>query len=127
MTRAGVGLPVVCAVAGAMAAGLWWLWQDAPECVTRIGSVFPAPDGGRQAVVFGRECDATVPLNTQVSVLGPGQVFSPEGTPPVLVVDGEHALTVLWQPDGGVEITLPDGVRLYRQEAEAAGIPVRYR
>jgi hypothetical protein len=56
------------------------------DCETTVLRRIPAPDGQREAIVFGRDCGATSGYSTQVMIGTPGQQIGVDDGN-VLVVD----------------------------------------
>ncbi len=78
-----------------------------------------------KAVLFNRDCGATVGLNTQVSVLSAEAVLPNDGGN-VLIVDDDVPLALQWESDGSLKITGTLPSRIYKQEHVVAGVRITY-
>jgi hypothetical protein len=96
-------------------------------CDTRVERRITSPDGKWVAVVFHRDCGATVDFNTHVSLVPAGKVFSFHGYPPAYSGGGDAALTVSWLAANRLQIGLPLGEKVYRRDRAADGIAIVYR
>ncbi|BCU77841.1 hypothetical protein llg_25560 [Luteolibacter sp. LG18] len=100
-----------------------------PGCDRRAGNEVKrelwAPDGSRRLVVFCRTVDATTGFNTQVSMLGPGELLPDDGGNAFIADDGD--VRVSWKADGGILIDYPGDLRVFKQEAVVGGVAVEYR
>ena len=102
-------------------------YQRFSECDVVVHSSTQSPDAERSAVVFGTECNATVGFNTQVSIAPAGRPFSRDKNPSFLSLAGEHDLAVSWVSDKLIEIDIPEGAKVYRNESSVDGIAVVYK
>lgn len=105
--------------------GLWSVMDDFGACATVEERSIPSPDGRTRIVVFGRACNATVPLNTQLSVSPVDGRFSPETSPPFLVTRAS-SITAAWRSNTEVEVELPGDAVVYRQDKRVGNIGVSY-
>jgi len=97
------------------------------ECRTDVRKSISSPDAENVVVVFGKECNATVGFNTQLSIAPAGSALSAEKYPAFFVTSGLHVVQVAWRDDGAVEITLiPGGGKIFRNEERAGSIRVIY-
>jgi hypothetical protein len=86
----------------------------------------PLQAGSRELVTFSRECNATVPFSTQMSIAPSGRPFSPVQSPPFLVVlQGDVAGA--WVSEDLVEVraSVDDAVR--RRETSVGNVRIDYR
>lgn len=102
-------------------------WVGHEPCEASVRRTIPAPDGAMAAVVFEMGCGATVPFNTQVSIVPADMPFSPSRFPSFLSLNGQLDLDVTWAGNAAVEIRLPPDATVYRKEPQAAGVAVVYR
>lgn len=100
---------------------------DSDPCDTVVNRTIPSPDGKTAMVIFGRECGATVPFNTQVSLTPGRKSFSPHEHPSFLSMREEYDLDARWVDDTSIEIALPPDAKIYRKDANVDGIAVTYR
>jgi hypothetical protein len=105
--------------------GLWYLSGLAPGCTTAISDRLTAPDAQFDLVVFSRSCGETSP-NTQAAVIPAGDDL-PEDATSFASIGVAADLDPRWDGFGSIELTLPVGARIYRQDDSVAGIAVIYR
>ena len=105
--------------------GLWYLSGLAPGCTTAISDRLTAPDAQFDLVVFSRSCGVTSP-NTQAAVIPAGDDL-PEDATSFASIGVAADLDPRWDGFGSIELTLPVGARIYRQDDSVAGIAVIYR
>lgn len=81
------------------------------------------------AVVFSRNCGATVGDNYQVSIIPTSE--EPEGKGNVLVLDQapdySPNLKPVWSGDGAVIIPVPAGARMFSKSNRASGVQVTFQ
>lgn len=106
-------------------AGLWYLSSLAPGCSTVISDRLPAPDAQFDLVVFSRSCGETTP-NTQAALIPAGEDL-PDDAASFASIGVAADLAPRWDGFGNIELTLPEGARIYRQDDTVAGIAVIYR
>ena len=97
------------------------------SCDTRVERSIASPDGKKVAVVFHRDCGATVDFNTHVSLVPVGKVFSFQGYPPAYSGSGEATLPVSWLASNKLQIVLPRGEKIYRHDRAVDGVTMVYR
>jgi len=95
-------------------------------CATTIKRMVPSSDATRTAVIFERECGATAPFNTQVSLVPKGESFSPGRYPSFLSIGGQHALAIRWTGERALEVDLPQNDRVFRNETTVDDVSVTY-
>jgi hypothetical protein len=69
---------VVVAVSAVIAGGtlsIEYFMSGFGACKTLVRTSIPSPDGSKSIVIFGKECGATVGLNTQASIAPAGVLF----------------------------------------------------
>lgn len=116
------------AMAGVVAAGyasLPFIEQTLFACEETDYRTIPSPGGSREAVVHERDCGATTPFNTQVSVVKRLPVAE-TSRDPLFVVHGQYDLPVRWIDDTTLAIGLPAGEQVYRKDATFDGGRVVY-
>lgn len=101
--------------------------DEALKCAVTVKREIPSQHLQRVVVVFEKDCGATTPFNTQVSIAPKDSQFSSDDFPPVLSIKGQHELAIRWLDDETVQIEIPKGVQIYRQEKQANGITVLYK
>jgi hypothetical protein len=77
-------------------------------------------------VVFSRSCGSSPQPNTQAALIPPGDEL-PEDAASFVSVGAEADLAPRWDGFGNIELSLPSGAEIYRQDAEVAGVSVIYR
>jgi hypothetical protein len=78
-----------------------------------------------KAVVFHRECGATVGANTQVSVI-PLASALPNEPGNIAIVDGKLAVHVKWTSEGALQVHGLGSGRVFKREERVDGIAIRY-
>ena len=104
----------------------------AGDCSNQIRREIHSPNGTMKAVVFQRDCGATVGFNTQVSVL-PSSTKLPDDGGNVFVADGGHGdgtsgpfVSVSWTNDGELLVTNDKDARVFHNESSIGDIRVNY-
>lgn len=110
-----------------VAAGVYMTFQPLYECDLVVHKSIPSPDMSRLAVVYEIGCGATAGFNTKVSIAPADRSFSHDQNPPFLELDGQHDLAVSWVSDKLIEVGLPEGERIYRNDQRLGAITVEYR
>lgn len=100
-----------------------------PSCRNELKGRSLSPNGKMVAVVFSRNCGATVGDNYQVSIIPTSA--EPEGKGNVLVLDQapdySPSLKPIWNGDRAVTIPIPAGARLFSRSDQANGVRVTFR
>jgi hypothetical protein len=125
-----VVIPVLalCAVIAGGALCIAYFTSGFGECRTVVRSSIPSPDGNKAIVIFGKECGATVPYNTQASIAPAGGSFSPEQNPAFFAISGEHVVMAKWLGDSAVETALiPGGGNVFRSDTSVGDIKIAYK
>lgn len=106
---------------------LAWMVVEAWDFDCDAGDVesLPSPDGKLAAIVHERNCGATTPFNTQVSVVKRLPVAE-TSREPLFVVHGQYDLPVRWIDDATLAIGVPAGERVYRKDTAFDGGRVVY-
>jgi hypothetical protein len=104
----------------------------AGDCNNEIRRELASPNGKMKAVVFQRDCGATVGFNTQVSVLPSGSKLPNDGGN-VFVADGGQGnapsgpfVAVSWINDTELLVTYDKQTRVFHNESSVGNIRVRY-
>lgn len=100
-----------------------------PSCRNEPKGRSISPNGKMAAVVFSRNCGATVADNYQVSVISSSD--QPEGKGNALVLDQapdySPDLKPVWNGNGAVAIPVPAGARVFSKSNRANGVQVTFR
>ena len=104
---------------------LWFVNDLMPECVVTERQRVTAPDGEFDLVTFSRACGPTEP-NIQAVLAPPGEEV-PFDAASFLSIGAEADLQPRWDGYGNVELTLPQGAEILRQDPSVAGVEVIYR
>ncbi len=118
---------IALTVGPAIAIGMTlWLVNDMiPECVVTEHQRITAPDNQFDLVTFSRACGPTEP-NIQAALVPPGEQV-PFDAASFVSVGSEADLQPRWDGYGNIELILPEGAEIYRQDDAVAGIGVIYR
>lgn len=95
------------------------------DCENEVAQTIPSPSGGLNAVVFHRECGATVGFNTQISIIPSSRVLTNDSGNAV-VVDGTSEPNVQWESDSRLSIRGLGPGRIYRAEERVDGVSIAY-
>lgn len=106
--------------------GLWYLAGLLPSCGATEQARLIAPDERFDLVVFSRSCGADTGPNTQAVLLPAGDAI-PDDASSFLSIGAEADLAPRWDGFGNIELTIPPGAKIYRQDDTVAGIAVIYR
>jgi hypothetical protein len=104
---------------------LWFVSDLVPECVVTEHQRVTAPDGAFDLVTFSRACGPTEP-NIQAALVPPGEDV-PFDAASFLSIGADADLQPRWDGYGNIELTLPQGAEIHRQDASVANIEVIYR
>ena len=99
-------------------------------CTNQVAATFVSPDASKKLVVFVRECGATTPFSSQVSLLDrdeqlsndPGNLFVarlPRGVQ-------EGAVDCVWTNEAEATITYPAASDVYKLVARVDGVSFTY-
>lgn len=105
---------------------LWYALSLLPSCQTTQHTRLPSPDNTFDLVIFSRNCGATTGFNTQAALLPAGDTL-PEDAASFLSIGVAADLAPHWNSPAMIELTIPAGARIYRQDQTVAGIAVIYR
>ncbi len=95
------------------------------EPMNNVSRELASPDGKKKAVMFCRDAGATTGFSTQLSILGVEEKLT-NASGNALIVDGGSA-QIAWKPDGGLLVTLDQGCRVFKKEAQVKGVAIEYR
>ncbi|MGC4094638.1 MAG: hypothetical protein QM756_43325 [Polyangiaceae bacterium] len=104
-------------------------------CTNTTVARVPAPEGGREAVLFRRDCGATTGFATHVSILPVGA--EAEGAGNTFRADSDHGAASLgdwdsvwaearWLAPNHLLVRHAAHSRIFRQEEEVSGVRVTY-
>tara|TARA_R110002020_G_scaffold36822_1_gene110619 strand:+ start:1018 stop:1413 length:396 start_codon:yes stop_codon:yes gene_type:complete len=105
---------------------LWALTGLLPSCSTTEQARLTAPDQRFDLVVFARSCGPETGPNTQAALLPVGDTV-PEDAASFVSIGADADLAPRWDGFGNIELTIPDGAEIYRQDDAVAGVAVIYR
>jgi len=99
-------------------------------CENEVLEEIPSPNGTLRAIVFQRECGATVGSNRQVSLLPQAQRLSNAGGN-VLILDSDHGrgsldTEVTWTDNDHLLIRYDPRARVFDSNASVHGVEVTY-
>lgn len=106
--------------------GLWYLSSLLPSCSIAEQARLTAPDGQFDLVVFSRNCGATTEPNTQAALIPAGDHL-PEDAASFVSIAAAADLAPRWDGFGNIELTIPQGAEIYRQDENVAGVAIIYR
>ncbi|UYO00925.1 MAG: hypothetical protein KIT02_06910 [Devosia sp.] len=106
-------------------ATLWVVGDLVPACTVTEDSRQTSPDGQFDLVTFSRDCGDT-PANIQAALVPPDEEV-PFDAASFVSVAAMADLAPRWDGYGNIEITLPQGAEILRQDDAVAGITVIYR
>lgn len=99
-----------------------------PTCENEILGQSVSPDGKMTAVIFSRNCGATVGFNYQVSILASTKV--PKGSGNVLIADQtpsySDTLKPIWRGNRSVLVPIPQGSRIFYKNDNVQGVKVAF-
>lgn len=102
-------------------------------CRNRIVRAYPSPDGKRTAILFERDCGATVGKSLQVSVLPPNEEPKKGGN--AFVADDNHGqapsregsyVALRWLSASDLLIAYESRARVFKNQAEVDGVAIVY-
>ena len=121
--RAFLALTVLPALL--IGAVLWYLSGLLPDCTITEGGRQTSPDGRYDLVIFSRSCGTTGP-NTQAALIPAGDDL-PEDAASFLSIGITADIAPRWDGYGNIELAMPPGAPIYRQDDTVADIDVIYR
>jgi hypothetical protein len=128
MPKVQMPVPVLLALtvgpALMIGATLWIAGGLVPACTVTETSRLTSPDSQFDLVTFSRDCGDTPP-NMQAALVPPAEEI-PFDAASFVSVAASADLRPRWTEAGQIEITLPDGAEVLRQDENVAGIPVTY-
>ena len=105
---------------------LWYASSLLPSCQTTQHARLPSPDSAFDLVIFSRDCGATTGFNTQAALIPHGDIL-PDDAASFLSIGATADLAPRWDGPATIELTIPAGAQIYRQDESVAGITLRYR
>lgn len=105
--------------------GLWYLSGLLPSCSIDQQARLTSPDSQFDLVIFSRNCGATTGPNTQAAIIPAGDDL-PEDAASFLSIGVAADLAPRWDGFGNIELAIPQGAEIYRQDDTVAGIAVVY-
>jgi hypothetical protein len=129
MPQVRMPVPVVLiltlAPAALIGATLWIAGGLVPACTIDEAARLTAPDGRFDLVTFSRDCGDTPP-NTQAALIPAGDAL-PLDAASFFAAESAADLAPAWSDAGAIELSLPEGGTVLRQDTSVAGIAVTYR
>lgn len=107
-------------------ATLWYLSGLLPSCTVNEQARLASPNAQFDLVVFSRDCGTTTGANTQGALIPLSEAI-PDDAASFVSVGAAADLAPRWDGFGNIELTLPAGAEVYRQDTTVAGISVIYR
>lgn len=126
-TKMPVPVLMILTLAPAMLIGatLWVVNDLVPACTVTETTRLTAPDAQFDLVTFSRDCGDGAP-NIQAALVPPGEEI-PFDAASFVSVAADADLAPRWDAYGNIEITLPAGADVLRQDETVAGVGVIYR
>jgi hypothetical protein len=105
------------------------------DCSNEVISDLKSPDGKRRAVVFQRNCGATMGFSTELSIVESGEEVTDGGN--VFAADSDHgqappgpgggpAVVAVWAGADTLVVRHHPRARVFRSDSIHAGVRVRY-
>lgn len=117
---------LLTAVPATLAGGaLWYLSSLLPSCIVDEQARLISPDGQFDLLVFSRDCGTTTGPNTQAALIPAGDALA-EDAASFASIGVAADLAPRWDGFGNIELAIPLGVEIYRQDDAVAGIAVVY-
>lgn len=125
-----ISIGALVGVSSALAIGLYVVssfMDDFGACKLTILSSIASPSGKKELVTFSRECNATVPFNTQMSITSNARSFTPEQSPPFFVALQGLSIMAGWVSEDRVEVRVPVEAAVRRRETSVGNVRIDYR
>jgi len=106
--------------------GLWYLSSLLPSCAIDQQARLTSPDNQFDLVVFSRDCGTSTGPNTQAALIPAGDEL-PDDAASFVSIGIAADLAPRWDGFGNIELAIPQGAEIYRQDDTVAGITVVYR
>lgn len=106
-------------------AALWFTADLVPQCTIVERDRQTSPDNQFDVVIFSRDCGNTT-ANIQAALVPTGEDMPYDATS-FLSLGADADLAPRWDAGGNLELTVPEGVEIYRQDDAVAGVTVIYR
>ena len=101
---------------------------DSLLCNITVYQTIPSANPHRAAIIFNHDCGVLSPVNTQITISDPHELFPFRRSPPSLVIGVYyHDLDVHWVSDRLLDVVLPRNQRVYRKDGRAGDVEIRYR
>lgn len=118
------------ALLAALVAAAVPFWALTPRCANDVLGEIASPDGAHKAVIFDRDCGATTPFSTQVSLLPaddavgnePGNLFAAEDE----LGDAGPRVAVSWEDPTHVAVQYEAGAHVSKAEPMLGALAARY-
>lgn len=104
---------------------LWFVNDMVTACTVTETARLTSPDNQFDLVTFSRDCGGTPP-NIQAALVPPNEEV-PFDAASFVSVAAAADLAPRWDAYGNIEVTLPAGADILRQDEAVAGISVIYR
>lgn len=117
-----VALTVVVVAAVFIAQELRW----EPACGEEVLSEQKSPDEAFVLSVHRRDCGATTGYVTAMSIRRANDDFDPSARNDVLTIDGDVPVTASWIDSNRIEVDVPKGASIFRNEQEWNGVTISY-
>ncbi len=109
-----------------LGAAIWVFTETLPSCDVEILDRQTAPDQSFDLVVFSRDCGPSSSPNTQAALIPVGDEL-PDDAASFLSIGTRADLRARWDGFGNIELSVPEGAKIYRQDNDVAGVSVIYR
>jgi hypothetical protein len=100
-----------------------------PDCQNEVQDRSISPDGTMAAIVFSRNCGATMGDSYHVSVVPSGEAAVGAGN--ILVADQvppySNRFKPAWSGNANVVVPIPPGARTFATESSVYGVDVTFR
>ncbi len=85
------------------------------DCEFKINKKIISPNNDMVVFEFEKECGATTPFNTQVSISKTGKKNDFSNEMPFLVIRCRYNLSIKWVNDKLISIYIPNDVEIYKK------------
>jgi len=104
---------------------LGYVLAGCSPCENVVSQSISSPSGEYKAVVFSRNCGATVEFNTQISVLRSSDILRDDAGK-ILVLGGSIPLKIKWLDNSKVSIEGLSNAKIFKKSDFEMGISVSY-
>ncbi len=105
---------------------LWAVTGLLPSCTTQVQARLTSPDKAYDLLVFSRSCGLDSAPNIQAALIPAGEDLPPDAVS-FVSIGAASDLAPRWDGLGNIELTIPGGAQVYRQDDTVAGIAIIYR